>query len=784
VNVLSDSALHAAYLEVITGEGRGRVGAIARCGNGLEEVAMRSARFVFVLVLVFGLVAAVALGQSVKDDQNLFMPGSQQGDVSLESSNRCGNCHGGYNQAAEPYYNWNGSMMAQAARDPLWIATMAVALQDSKAVLGNYNAGDLCIRCHSPMGWLGGRSEPTNTSALTGSDFEGVACDFCHKMVDPIAARMQDDVPAEGTSLGITEAANTYQMDLTMLSPLSLFDGTPFFSPSSDLPTHYGDGGLPNYVESGSGQFFVDASTPKRGPRADAEPKHQWAYSRYHQSKYFCATCHDVSNPVVGRLQGDDPEKQAAATYGHVERTFSEFMLSAYGNGGAMTADAIGVGVANKCQDCHMRNVTGPAANKRGIAVRDDLALHDITGGNAWMSGILASVDQSGPTFDPYNYAILSGAKYGGASIDVGGIQGFGQALVDGQARALQQLQMAATLAVVTDDPGTLAIRVTNNSGHKLISGYPEGRRMFLNVAFYDANGLLLGEVNQYDPLVTATDAGGNESYVSGGVLGNRNEELIWEAHMSSEITGEDKTQHFVLATGREKDNRIPPRGFQIASAAERMVVPVWNGVEDPGYFTSAEYEGGYDEVTVAKPAGATSWAATLYYQTTSKEYVEFLRDEINGSGNITLGIAGAYIAQSDPFFSNLKGWGNAMWDLWLHNGGSAPVAIASIYGGEAPPGPSCDPLIAPSNLTATGTKRSVTLSWGAVTDASEYNVYLSQGGKYALVGTTTETTYKDNNLKVGETFCYAVTAVRDCGENGTSESDYSNESCAVPQRK
>ena len=77
-----------------------------------------------------------------------------------------------------------------------------------------------------------------------------------------------------------------------------------------------------------------------------------------------------------------------------------------------------------------------------------------------------------------------------------------------------------------------------------------------------------------------------------------------------------------------------------------------------------------------------------------------------------------------------------------------------------------------------------MTLGWGSVADADSYKVYLSQGGKYALVGTTVGTSFVDNNLKVGETFCYVVTSVQDCGENGTGESGYSNESCGVPQRK
>jgi hypothetical protein len=71
----------------------------------------------------------------------------------------------------------------------------------------------------------------------------------------------------------------------------------------------------------------------------------------------------------------------------------------------------------------------------------------------------------------------------------------------------------------------------------------------------------------------------------------------------------------------------------------------------------------------------------------TSKEYVEFLRDEINGDGTtlttpVPSGEALAYIIQNDPFFSNLKGWGDAMWDLWLHNDGNDPIQMTSL-GGE-----------------------------------------------------------------------------------------------------
>jgi hypothetical protein len=745
---------------------------------------------VFLLILI-GIILIVQTALSwtekpVKDDQLVYMPGTQPGEAgTFQSVSKCDNCHGGYNPAVEPAHTWEGSMMAQAARDPLWMACLTVSTQDSVWALGNTNAGDLCIRCHSPVGWLEGRSEPTNTDALQGKDFDGVQCDFCHRMIDPFAELGQPDVPADTDPTAISMASETYQRDLEVLGTHTLFDGTSFLDPGTNLPTFYEEG----YTEAASGQFFTDpASNHKRGPFFDAQAKHGVYYSRHHKSNKFCSACHDVSNPVLASIElgVNVPETQAAATYFHVERTTSEFLLSEYGRGGAVTNGIPGVDFANKCQDCHMRDVTGQAANKRGTPQRDDMPLHDLTGGNSWISGILATADQNGPVYDPYNYEILSGQKYSGASVEVAGLQGSGQALVDGSNRAIQQLEMAATLSIVSDDTSSATIRVQNNGGHKLISGFPEGRRMFLNVKFFDSTGTQIGEINPYEPLVTSLDGSGNEVYGSGGTItySERNEYLIWEAKMSSSLTGEDESFHFVLATDRWKDNRIPPKGFDTSNMVVRMAQPKWEGVDAPNYFTAVEYLGGYDDVTVSKPPGTTTWYATLYYQTTSKEYIEFLRDEINGNADTLSsptpsGEQNAYIIQTDPFFTNLKGWGNAIWDLWLHNGGSAPVQMAQIGDTPTPP---CEIGI-PQNLVATGGKRSVKLSWDEVKDAEGYNVYYSQNGKYTFVDSTTGTTYTDRRLSRGQVYKYVVTAYRTCpSDNSVLESDYSNEAEAIPR--
>ena len=155
---------------------------------------------VYLVLLVIGFIVIIYTTLSwnpltADDDHNLFMPGTQPGESGIfESPEKCDNCHGGYNQEVEPDYNWRGSMMAQAARDPLWLSCLTTANQDSMYAVGNPNAGDLCIRCHSPTGWLEGRSDPSNTQNLRNDDFWSVQCDFCHRMLDPFAELGQPGV--------------------------------------------------------------------------------------------------------------------------------------------------------------------------------------------------------------------------------------------------------------------------------------------------------------------------------------------------------------------------------------------------------------------------------------------------------------------------------------------------------------------------------------------------------------------------------------------------------------
>jgi len=671
-----------------------------------------------VLILIIVCAICTVYGWTplvIQQDPLLRMPGTQPNQgVNLEAPGRCLNCHAGYDQAVEPGFNWKGSMMAQAARDPIFWACMTVAGQDSIWAIGTPNALDLCERCHFPEGWLGGRSDPANASAMTGSDFDGLHCDVCHSMYDPFFETTYNGTreganwivywdeasntgPGSGT-LSQTEAAATYTTDRSNAAGIKLFSGQDFYN-KFFVPVY------PTYQENAGGQYFVSGDGKKRASFADAGAKHQMLYSRYHKSKYFCSTCHDVSNPALANLGlsgladqsgGVDliSEQYSASRYFHVERTFSEFQLSSYGRqGGAATNPEFsqltgGISWVARCQDCHMSDVTGVAANKTSAVLRPDdssehpnsgLPFHDMTGGNAWISYILASLDPAGPVYDPVNVSLLDlGTATLTLDLNAGETpKANGAALKAGSDRARQQLLLAATIkdAAYDSSSGLLSFKIQNNTAHKLISGFPEGRRMFVNIKAYRGEDLIY-QVNPYD--YSAGTLKGLPHSTSSPVLGPGEtylDELVYEVHPNSSLTGEDHTFHFVLATGRFKDNRIPPKGFDIAGAAERMCEPVWEGSAAENYFTAQEYAEGCDQMELALGTGVNHIEIRLYYQGTSREYVEFLRDEINGTGGTLAsptpsGEPQAYIVQSDPFFSKLKAWGNVLWQLWYHNHG------------------------------------------------------------------------------------------------------------------
>ena len=152
----------------------------------MKHLAIKISIFIILLYLLTSwIVSNTSVFYVPTTIDDFFMPGSQPNESgTFISSDHCNNCHGknyDLTNNIEPNDTWNGSMMAQSMRDPLFLASMTIANQDAQF------SGDLCIRCHSPVGWLEGRSTPTDGSLLTGVDLEGVQCHFCHKLIDPLS---------------------------------------------------------------------------------------------------------------------------------------------------------------------------------------------------------------------------------------------------------------------------------------------------------------------------------------------------------------------------------------------------------------------------------------------------------------------------------------------------------------------------------------------------------------------------------------------------------------------
>lgn len=586
----------------------------------------------FILLGIIGTVWALPVPTTLND---FFLPGSQPNESgSIERINRCTNCHGNYGQMwAEPVFNWQGSMMAQSMRDPFFLAAMAIANQDAP------QSGDLCIRCHAPAGWLEGRSVPTDGSALTSDDRQGIQCDFCHRMVKPTAIGI-NPYPADPAY-----TATTFPLDQTYLGTLSA------------IPP-----------QSGNGGYIVDSDQAKRGPYAQTVARHAYYYSPFHRDAAMCGTCHDVSNPAFSRqtdgtytpntFNAPAPSFNSYDLF-PVERTFSEWLMSSYNSPQGVYAPQFGgnLDIVRTCQDCHMRDVTGKGCDKQDAPTRTDLGQHDLTGGNTVIPRWVAQTNPG-----QVNVAALDSAIV----------------------RARYMLQNAASLYLTAgyeNGRPELAVRVTNETGHKLPSGYPEGRRLWLNVRAYNADSLLIYESGAYDTItaVLTHDSAAKIYEIKPGISSALSPIVDLPAGPSF---------HFVVNDTIYMDNRIPPRGFTNANFAAIQSPPIGYAYSDGQYWDETEYP---------LPAGAAYAVASLYYQTVSKEYIEFLRD-----ANVT------------------STAGQTAHNLWAANGKSRPELMARTFIAMPPP-PAPQPV---TDLTIRIEGGTLHLAWTATAGAVAYKVY------------------------------------------------------------
>jgi hypothetical protein len=247
--------------------------------------------------------------------------------------------------------------------------------------------------------------------------------------------------------------------------------------------------------------------------------------------------------------------------------------------------------------------------------------VHDLTGGNTFVPNILR---EFWPSLDSGRLAAAAG-------------------------RAASTLRRAAHLEASVGSPGdtiTVVVRVVNLTGHKLPTGYPEGRRMWLTVTATDSSGDTVFSSGRYDP-------------ASGHLEHDPMIKVYESVHGMTDSAAAPyglppgPSFHFSLNDTILFDNRIPPRGFTNGNFLSRHAEPVGVTYADGEYWDDTEYR---------IPGNAVRIEAGLFYQTMSAEYALFLRDENAGNS------------------FDWNGWGAKLYDAWEGGGRSSPVLMDSLH--------------------------------------------------------------------------------------------------------
>ena len=180
-------------------------------------------------------------------------------------------------------------------------------------------------------------------------------------------------------------------------------------------------------------------------------------------------------------------------------------------------------------------------------------------------------------------------------------------AIAHGKTRLLRN----ASDMELTQLGGKLNVRIINECGHKLPTGYTDGRRMWLNVLFLDGNQQVLVEHGHYDFATAELTADDTKVY----------EARLGLDSAAAKQTGlpEGASFHLILNNTVLFDNRIPPIGYTQSAFEAIQAAPVEHIYADGQH---------WDDTLYAIPADAAEAVVTLWYQTTSKEYIEFLLNE------------------------------------------------------------------------------------------------------------------------------------------------------------
>jgi hypothetical protein len=406
--------------------------------------------------------------------------------------------------------------------------------------------------------------------------------------------------------------------------------------------------------------MILDPEDNRRGPfqvNVAYHPKATWRTDFLGQNRNpvleasICGSCHTLDNPALSwdpqrgqywpNEPGVPPPSVARDALFPIERTYDEWLNSSYATAQGVFAPQFAGskpdGIVRTCQDCHMPRTTGRAAiigaQQRDCVTNGCLPRHELVGGNTWAPQLLKDARWR------------LNAQEDAALLDA--------ATVNARAMLTRSASISVSLAGAGNSLSAV-VRVTNESGHKLPTGYVEGRRMWLTLEAFDASSARIYVSGAYDSAtgILAEDPALKVYEVKQGITS----EL---AAVLGKPAGE--SFHFVLNNTTIKDNRIPPRGHTVTAFDRPGMRPVGASFADGQH---------WDDTVYALPSGTRTVRATLYYQTSSKAYIDFLRTN-GGVDGATLG------ALWDDLKSPPERIGTATAEIVPGSGNRPPLLVA-----------------------------------------------------------------------------------------------------------
>lgn len=245
---------------------------------------------------------------------------------------------------------WRSTIMANAAKDPLWQAKISSEVLRNPALQDIIE--DKCSRCHTPMARVQALADGTpvavldegflnSTHSLHEAAMDGVSCSLCHQI----------DERNLGTAASFTGG---YTVDTTTSAPYRWIYGS--------FPEPY--------------------QNPMR-MQVGYTPVHR---THVNESSY-CAACHTLYTPIVdtdGAILGEFPEQTPYLEWEHSRFSDPEN--------------------ARHCQDCHTPYGAGTVALSNRppwLEARYPVGQHTFVGGNSFLLSILKThADELGVTAD------------------------------------------------------------------------------------------------------------------------------------------------------------------------------------------------------------------------------------------------------------------------------------------------------------------------------------------------------------------------------------------------